>query len=264
MTAKDAPAEELRKNNLVKIMTDLPASQEVQDATTRHRVMTYIMEHGWTTSNRLATEFNLTPAAIRRHLTQLEAAGMVTARFQPASRRQGAGRPAREFAATAEGRETFSHAYDALAIDAVETLRQIGGPGAVTRFFEARFAAIETRFAELMAADPGADRAQTLSRALTEDGFMAGLIPIGGGEQLCQHNCPYTAVAVHFPELCLVETAFFSRLLHSHVQRLATIAHGDGVCTTNIPPLVRPAGAGGSAPSSGTRRPSTHPRKEDR
>jgi hypothetical protein len=28
------------------------------------------------------------------------------------------------------------------------------------------------------------------------------------------------------------------RLLGTHVQRLATIAHGDGVCTTHIPPAA--------------------------
>jgi hypothetical protein len=33
------------------------------------------------------------------------------------------------------------------------------------------------------------------------------------------------------------------RLVGTHVQRLATIAHGDGVCTTHIPGPVR-AGAG--------------------
>jgi len=31
------------------------------------------------------------------------------------------------------------------------------------------------------------------------------------------------------------ETEALSRLLGTHVQRLATIAHGDGVCTTFIP-----------------------------
>ena len=42
-------------------------------------------------------------------------------------------------------------------------------------------------------------------------------------------------VAERFPELCEVETDAFSRLLGVHVQRLATIAHGDGICTTHIP-----------------------------
>ena len=36
-------------------------------------------------------------------------------------------------------------------------------------------------------------------------------------------------------DLCEAETAIFSKTLGTHVQRLATIAHGDGVCTTYIP-----------------------------
>lgn len=42
-------------------------------------------------------------------------------------------------------------------------------------------------------------------------------------------------MAEQFPQLCEAETEMFSQLLGTHVQRLATIAHGDGVCTTFIP-----------------------------
>ncbi|MCL2471964.1 MAG: transcriptional regulator [Propionibacteriaceae bacterium] len=220
----------------MKITTAEEFSPEAQDATTRHRVMKRIVEHGWTTTAGLAAEFSLTPAAIRRHLVYLENTGMVWSRFQPVSLRKGAGRPAKEYAATSHGSQTFNHAYDTFAISAVESLRRYGGEEAVTRFFEDRFAAIEARFSELRAVQPNLSQAEALSIALTEDGFMAGIQPVGGGEQLCQHNCPYPAIATRFPELCAVETSVFSRLLHSHVQRLATIAHGDGVCTTNIPP----------------------------
>jgi predicted ArsR family transcriptional regulator len=46
-------------------------------------------------------------------------------------------------------------------------------------------------------------------------------------------------VAAEFPQLCEAETRAFGQLLGSHVQRLATIAHGDGVCTTHVPrPVV--------------------------
>ena len=46
-------------------------------------------------------------------------------------------------------------------------------------------------------------------------------------------------MAAEFPQLCEAETQVISRLVGTHVQRLATIAHGDGVCTTHIP--ARPA-----------------------
>jgi predicted ArsR family transcriptional regulator len=57
------------------------------------------------------------------------------------------------------------------------------------------------------------------------------------GEEICQHHCPIAHVAAEFPALCDAETAAISRILGTHVQRLATIAHGDGVCTTFIPNL---------------------------
>jgi predicted ArsR family transcriptional regulator len=43
-------------------------------------------------------------------------------------------------------------------------------------------------------------------------------------------------VAAEFPQLCEAETEAFGRLLGTPVQRLATIAHGDGVCTTHVSP----------------------------
>ena len=61
------------------------------------------------------------------------------------------------------------------------------------------------------------------------------------GEQLCQHHCPVAHVAERFPQLCEAETEPSARLVGGHVQRLATIAHGDGVCTTHIPHVVRSA-----------------------
>ena len=69
-------------------------------------------------------------------------------------------------------------------------------------------------------------------------------IPVG--EQLCQQHCPVSHVAHEFPELCEAETAAIGRMLGRHVQRLATIAHGDGVCTTCIPDLVSASSTAGT------------------
>ncbi len=74
-----------------------------------------------------------------------------------------------------------------------------------------------------------------LADALTEDGYAASVRDAQTGLQLCQHNCPVAHVAAEFPQLCEAETEVFARLLGRHVQRLATIAHGDGVCTTHVP-----------------------------
>ncbi len=59
--------------------------------------------------------------------------------------------------------------------------------------------------------------------------------------QICQHHCPVAHVAAEFPQLCEAETRAFEQVLGTYVQRLATIAHGDGVCTTHVPHCRDPA-----------------------
>ena len=88
-------------------------------------------------------------------------------------------------------------------------------------------------------------RAQALADALTQDGYAATVRDIGDGTfaiQLCQGHCPIQQVADDFPQLCEAETQAFARLLDVHVQRLATLAGGEHVCTTHIPvgaPTIR-------------------------
>ena len=51
-------------------------------------------------------------------------------------------------------------------------------------------------------------------------------------------------MAAEFPQLCEAETEAFGRLLGTPVQRLATIAHGDGICTTHVTHVTHVSGAG--------------------
>ena len=95
---------------------------------------------------------------------------------------------------------------------------------------------IEDRFGEVSTARPDLSPVEVLASVLTDEGYAAAVkaMPLAG-EQLCQQHCPVSHVAHEFPQLCEAETEAIGRVLGRHVQRLATIAHGDGVCTTCIP-----------------------------
>ena len=233
----------------------VPQSAET-DASTRQRVASSILEHGPSTAAELAERLGLTPAAIRRHLDVLLASGHVEAREQRVYGARGRGRPAKDFVLTDAGRAVFYTAYDDLAIEALEFLATASGPAAVTRFAEVRMAQSEQRYQERMAsAGPDSTPVQALAAALSEDGYVASTLPSAIGEQLCQHHCPVAHVAERFPQICEVETAAFSRLLGVHVQRLATIAHGDGVCTTHVPHVSQPSGRGTTTDMTTSERP---------
>ncbi|WP_307724467.1 helix-turn-helix transcriptional regulator [Aeromicrobium flavum] len=207
----------------------------VDDLSTRDRVAESILENGPSTATSLATRLGLTPAAVRRHLEHLVEQGLVDSREERIRGERRRGRPARVFALTAAGRDTFAHSYDDLAADALRFLRATGGDAAVMDFARHRLADFRHRYATLLADIPVEDQASVLAKALTDDGFAASASSTPLGEQICQHHCPVAHVAEEFPQLCEAETEVFAELLGSHVQRLATIAHGDGVCTTHLP-----------------------------
>jgi predicted ArsR family transcriptional regulator len=211
------------------------------DRRTRDRVARLLLEHGPSTAAQLGEALRLSPAAIRRHLDAMLADDLVTAREQPQRGPRGRGRPAKIFALTDAGREAFPHTYDGLATAALRWIAEHGGAEAVSDFVSSQVSALEERCRVAMegaGVDPLA-RAEALAQALTAEGYAANASVIASGGQLCQHHCPVAHVAVEFPQLCEAETRVISRLVGTHVQRLATIAHGDGVCTTHIPSKVR-------------------------
>ncbi|MCF3962020.1 helix-turn-helix transcriptional regulator [Streptomyces fuscigenes] len=209
---------------------------------TRGRVARSILDHGPSTVAELAERLGLTAAAVRRHLDALVAETVVEPREQRVYGSRGRGRPAKAFALTACGRDAFDQSYDKLAADALGWIATAAGGGeqgeaAVTAFARARIAAQTGAYRGRVEAAAPENRAQALADALSADGYAATTrsAPNGQGEQLCQHHCPVAHVAEQFPQLCEAETEAFSHLLGTHVQRLATIAHGDGVCTTFVP-----------------------------
>ena len=218
---------------------------------TKGQVARLILELGPSTAATLGSRLGLTPAAIRRHLDNLLAEGLIETRTARTYGNRGRGRPAKVFVITDAGRSAFEHAYDDLATGALRFLAETAGPEAVAEFARRQLADLERRYAPVVAQGELATRVQALAEALSADGYAAsaGPAPVVGvglgsggmaGEQLCQHHCPVAHVAAEFPQLCEAETEAFGRLLGTPVQRLATIAHGDGICTTHVtaPALV--------------------------
>ncbi|GAA1791417.1 transcriptional regulator [Luedemannella flava] len=222
---------------------EAPVSAAQGDRRTRTRVAALLLEHGGATAGELGEHLGLSPAAIRKHLDAMLADGQVVSREQPAQGRRG--RPAKIFSLTDAGRVACGpHHYDDLAGAALRYLARQHGDAEVARFAAALVGALEERCEAAMGqgGDDPLLRAEALADALSAEGYAASATVIASGGQLCQHHCPVAHVAAEFPQLCEAETQVISRLVGSHVQRLATIAHGDGVCTTYIPtrplPLV--------------------------
>ena len=214
--------------------------QPGEDIRTRDAIARSILENGPSTASTLSKRLALTPAGIRRHLDLLVADGILEARDPRVGSTRGRGRPSKVFLMTDEGRSQFEHSYDDLAVAALKFMATHSGDHLVTAFAESRAEDIERKATPFLA--KRTKKVDALTTFLTEQGYAASVEKRGTGEEICQHHCPIAHVAAQYPQLCEAETQAFSRLLGTHVQRLATIAHGDGVCTTYIPQLTTTAG----------------------
>ncbi|WP_327298278.1 MULTISPECIES: metalloregulator ArsR/SmtB family transcription factor [unclassified Streptomyces] len=221
------------------------------ERSTRNRVARSILDHGPSTVTELAGRLGLTPAAVRRHLDALVTDDVVAPREQRVYGARTRGRPAKVFALTDCGRDAFDQSYDQLAADALRWIARRSGDDEVMAFARDRIETQAEAYREAIDAAAPEQRAEALAKALTADGYAATARNAPVGEQLCQHHCPVAHVAEQFPQLCEAETEVFSRLLGTHVQRLATIAHGDGVCTTFIPKITHQTTDSASASTAG-------------
>jgi predicted ArsR family transcriptional regulator len=198
-----------------------------EDLRTKDQVARAILENGPSTAVALATSLGLTPAGIRRHLDSLVSEGILEER-EPHIRSAGLrGRPSKVFVMSDKGRERFEHSYDDLAVSALKYMAASAGAHLVDEIIR--------RSKKTVTGSKNA--VDGLVKFLSDEGYAANVHPKAIGLELCQHHCPIAHVAAEYPQLCEEETAAFSKILGTHVQRLATIAHGDGVCTTFIPQL---------------------------
>lgn len=222
---------------------------------TRTRVRTAVAELGPVPAARIAEVLGLTGPAVRRHLDAMVGEGVLESRDPNPAQRRGRGRPAREYVVSSAGHAALPAGYDDLALSALTYLAEQQGPGAVADFADRRFAAMEEQLALTVGrAATVQERVAGLASALAAQGYAPSVRPVAEGTaaegtQLCQGHCPVQRVAAAFPELCEAERRSFERILGTRVQRLATLAHGDHVCTTYVPheppgragPVHRPA-----------------------
>lgn len=209
--------------------------EQSDEQRTRNAVARSILENGPSTAVVLGERLGLTPSGIRRHLEILVEDGILQARQPRTGALRGRGRPSKVFVMTDSGREKFEHSYDDLALAALKFISAKHGEHLLAEFAQSRADDIEKKAMPILT--KRANKTQALATFLTEQGYAASVEVKSSGEELCQHHCPIAHVAAQYPQLCKAETEIFSKLLGTHVQRLATIAHGDGVCTTFVPNL---------------------------
>lgn len=202
------------------------------------------------TAKELAERFGVTANALRRHLKELEAEGVVS--YQREIR--GVGGPVFAYSLTPAGEALFPRAYERALAEVLDLVREQHGEDGIVQLFQRRWDQIAAAAKPELETLPVEKRAQRLAELLTSLGYMAEAHAEDGAlPTLTEHNCAIRLVAERFPEICAAEERFISELLGASVTRQAHIASGANCCeyciTANRPEAMgqRPEARGTTA-----------------
>jgi DeoR family suf operon transcriptional repressor len=202
--------------------------------TTRRSILVALKRQGPLGAQDLASELELTVAAVRQQLGRLESDGLVTHR----SDADGRGRPTHIYDLTSLADGLFPKRYGDLT---TELLSYLGGAGSeqVDDLFEQRRqrrphdaqARLDRRTLE--------EQVDELTAILDEDGYLADVEHLDdGGWRITEHNCAILSAAKGFRQACSSEPSFIRDALPgAQVERVAHLMDGAHVCAYEVRPV---------------------------
>ena len=213
------------------------ATMALQHGDPKRRIVDRLKRSDGCTAAQLAAEFEVTSAAIRQHLEQLEATGLV-ARVDPAPA-AGRGRPAVRFELTALATELFPDRHGDLTVELIESIRSAIGEPALDAVIAKRSERQRSSYRRQIGETPVQLRVASLADVRTAEGYMAEVVADDDGSfLLIEHHCPICDAASACQALCRDELEIFRELLDdvAEVERTSHLLAGDQRCSYRIRP----------------------------
>jgi len=242
-------------------MSDVP-DPVAKDPSTKESIVRILQAHGRATVGDLAEKCAVSDAAMRQHLDQLEADGLVTRTSGEATNSRG--RPPTHWALATSATErlhahfprAFPDRHSDLAAELLESIRESLGEDALTTVIEHRAQRqIDAYRRAMNSVGPSpsskAGRGKSSLRRVVEvladerdaEGYRAEAVDNGDGSfTLIEHHCAIDAAAGSCGALCEAELKIFRRVLDKEtdhkvdIRRVEHLMAGGTCCRYEIRP----------------------------
>jgi predicted ArsR family transcriptional regulator len=202
----------------------------------KRRIIDHLKRTSHSVTTDLADRLGISEAAIRLHLGELEARGLVTHSPGPAA---GRGRPPKRWSLTDLAQELFPDRHGDLTVELVASIRAAFGEDGLDAVLAARAERQAGVLAMVVPAGGSlAVRAEALAAQRTREGYVAEvrLDDETGDLLLIEHHCPVCEAATACQGLCRTELDLFRRALgpDADVERTQHLLSGDERCVYRI------------------------------
>lgn len=196
-------------------------------SSTKRQILLTLKQQGSVSLTDLSAELRISKMATLKHLTALEAKGLV----ERSSKAGGRGRPRAYFHLSKRSTTLFPEAYTHMTLCALGFIEDKLGRDGVVRLLKQRAQEVLDANRNRMPDGPLREKVAELVKIRDEGGYMAELGHTAGRTvEMMEHNCPIMAVAESYPEACSVEREMFQTLLRADVETSHRVVAGDPVC----------------------------------
>lgn len=182
------------------------------------------------TAKELGEIFGVSANAVRRHLKELEAEGLVVYGRE----QRGTGAPTYAFRLSGDGEALFPRQYERALTRLIGHVVDHEGRAAAIAVVDEQYADLRRRLGAASDNLTPFDRLKNVTAVMDEVGFMAESSEEGGEFMLSVHNCVLHAVVNCLPEVCDTELRFLEDALGARVERQTHILSGCNACEYTI------------------------------
>lgn len=206
---------------------------------TKQDILNALLRQGRVTVQVLATQLAVSPQAIRRHLKDLEAEGLIE--FEAAH--AGMGRPQHVYWLSRAGRDRLPDRHDEFAVDLLDTLAETIGPEQMRSLLRKQWERKALEYQAQLGNGSLLERVESLVELRRAEGYMAEYYPVPEDSDpssatqfvLTEYNCAISQVAESFPSVCDHELEMFAVALNDcQVERTHWIVDGEHRCGYRI------------------------------
>lgn len=182
----------------------------------------------------IAKDLAMTGEAARQHLQKLTSLGLVEG-VQCASQ-TGAGRPRQNWILTELGHQRFPDTHAQLALQLIDSVRNIFGNEGLEKLISQREGEIKTKYLSRCKSLPFVERLQELAEIRSEEGYMAHVEQEGDSWLFIENHCPICAAATVCQNFCRSELQLFREIMGQDVtvEREQYLLDGAGRCVYRV------------------------------
>lgn len=193
----------------------------------KKQILLTLKRRGTVSLSDMSGELQISKMATLKHLTALEAKGLVERSFKAGGR----GRPRAFFNLSRNSATLFPEAYTHMTLCALGFIEEKLGRDAVVRLLKQRAQEVLDANRNRIPDAGLKDRVGELVKIRDEGGYMAEMGQARKNVvEMLEHNCPIMAVAETYPEACGVEREMFQNLIGADVETSHRVVAGDPVC----------------------------------